>query len=59
MNLIDALLLTPIVSIPITPDDRESNKQNVDPDRLSISNDIDSNRHMWKKVLYCMVARPV
>jgi len=42
----------------MTPDCRESKRQNVDPALFSISNDIDSNRHMWKKVLYWIVERP-
>ena len=52
MNLEVALRWTPIVSMPSTPLARQSNKQKVDPERLSMSNEIDSRRHMWKNVLY-------
>jgi len=52
INLTVALRCTPIVSIPITPLARQSYKQKVDPDLLSISNEIDSSLHMWKNVLY-------
>jgi len=58
MNLETALLCTPIVSIPSTPLARQSKRQKVEPERLSISKEIDSRRHMWKNVLYWMLARP-
>ena len=52
MNLAVFYGLVPIVSMPMTPELRLSYRQKVDPLRLSISNWIDSRRHMWKKVLY-------
>lgn len=44
--------------MPMTPDYRESKRQNVEPERFSISKEMDSRRHMWKKVLYWIVERP-
>ena len=37
---------------------RQSWSMKVEPWRLSRSKDIDSNRHMWKKDLYWMLASP-
>lgn len=47
-----------MVNMPITPDWSESYKQNVEPLLFSMSKDIDSSLHIWKKVLYWMVERP-
>ena len=47
-----------MVSMPITPDWRESKRQKVEPERFSMSKLMDSRRHMWKKVLYWIVDRP-
>ena len=58
MNLTVDFLCTPIVNMPITPLARQSYRQKVDPDLLSISNEIDSSLHIWKNVLYYMLASP-
>ena len=47
-----------MVSMPITPLAKQSYRQKVEPDLLSISKEIDSKRHMWKNVLYWIWARP-
>ena len=52
MKLTETFLCTPMVSMAITPDCRQSESTKVDPYRFSISKEMDSNRHMWKKVLY-------
>ena len=58
MNFEQPRLWTPIVNIPSTPLARQSKRQNVEPERLSISKLMDSRRHMWKNVLYWMLASP-
>ena len=58
MKLTETFLCTPMVSMAITPDWRQSESTKVDPYRFSISKEMDSNRHMWKKVLYWIEARP-
>ena len=46
------------MSMPITPLDRESNRQKVEPERDSISKEMPSNLHIWKKVLYWILVKP-
>ena len=58
MNLTVARRCTPIVSMPMTPLARQSYRQKVEPVLDSISNEIDSKRHIWKNVLYCIYANP-
>lgn len=58
MNLTDAFFSTPIVSIPMTPEPRESYRQKVEPVLLSMSKEIYSRRHIWKNVLYWICAKP-
>jgi hypothetical protein len=58
MKLTVTFLCTPIVSIAITPLYRQSLRTKVEPLRFSISKEMLSRRHMWKKVLYWIAARP-
>ncbi len=58
MKLTVTFLCTPMVSMAMTPDWRQSDSTKVEPCRFSMSKEIDSKRHMWKKVLYYIAARP-